>query len=107
MSTLVFNFLAQQVKSPGSGVDKFFKFTETTFEEHIVSLIGVLLPCVEDAVAITWGLPCFYKYLNTIELVDDRSIAVVIEITDSIKTKLIENIPDSRKRYHFINALCE
>lgn len=107
LSTLVLEFLASKMKSPNCGVDKFFKFTEANLEEYVVSLVGVLLPCIEDGFALVWGLPMFYKYLNTIGLVDNKFLVVVVEISDSIKNKLISSLPNSRKTHHFIDVLCE
>ncbi len=55
----------------------FSKLAEANLEESVVSLIGVLLHCIEDGFALVLGLSMFYKYLNTIGLVDNKSLVVV------------------------------
>lgn len=105
VATLVLNYLAKQVRSPNCGVDKFFKFKEANLEKHVVAVIGVILPCMENGFALVWGVPSIYTFLNSIKLIDNNILLSVIKIADSLKNKLISGFPDYRKIYHFCDAL--
>lgn len=105
IATLILNFLSSKTKSPNCSVEKFFKFSEAELDEHLKSLIGFFLPCIEDGIALLWGLPGFYKFLATLGLVDNETLSKAIETSDSFKNEISSTVPDSIKRYHFVESL--
>jgi len=105
LTTLVFNFLTGRLASHNCGADKFFTFDEEGLEEHISEIIGIFVSCPEDAFALAWAIPCLYSYLHSIGLVEQITLKNAISVMDSLKSKLIANLPYSHEIYHFTRKL--